>query len=214
MIAKITMGIASGLVWTVAITAASFAIGVALGLILCAMRLSKIRIIQWVALTYILIFRSVPPLLWVFLFYFGLGSGFISISAFEAATLGLGLITAANMAEIFRGSLSAIHDGQWEAANALGLPSFSIQRYIIAPQLLRIALPSAAGYAVALLKDSAIASTVGVTDISFNAAYLARSTYQGLEVFAIAGLFYIALSIPIAVFARLTDKGLRARVAQ
>ena len=135
------------------------------------------------------------------------------MTAFQGVVLGLGLITAANMSEIYRGALSAIHSGQWEASNALALPKYSIYIDIIAPQLLRVSLPSAAGYAVGLLKDSAIASTIGVTDITLNAGYIARMTYQGLPVFAIAGLFYIMISLPIAALARAADKKLKARVA-
>jgi len=170
-------------------------------------------LLRFVALCYVILFRSVPPLLLVFVFYFGLGSGYLPMSAFQGVVLGLGLITAANMSEIYRGSLSAIHAGQWEASTALALPIRSTYLDIIAPQLLRVSLPSTAGYAVGLLKESAIASTIGVTDITFNAGYIARMTYQGLPVFAIAALFYIMISLPIAALARVADKKLRARVA-
>jgi polar amino acid transport system permease protein len=170
-------------------------------------------LLRFVALGYVILFRSVPPLLLVFVFYFGLGSGYLPMSAFQGVVLGLGLITAANMSEIYRGSLSAIHAGQWEASTALALPIRSTYLDIIAPQLLRVSLPSTAGYAVGLLKESAIASTIGVTDITFNAGYIARMTYQGLPVFAIAALFYIMISLPIAALARVADKKLRARVA-
>ncbi|MGE0146692.1 MAG: amino acid ABC transporter permease [Parvibaculaceae bacterium] len=213
MTADMIMGVATGIPWTLAVTAAAFVLGAALGLPLCAMRVSKFAPLRFVALTYVILFRSIPPLLLVFFFFFGLGSGYLPISAFEGAILGLGLITAANMAEIYRGALSAIHMGQWEASEALALPSYSTYLDIIAPQLLRVSLPSSASYAVGLLKESAIASTIGVADISFNANYIAKSTYQGLAVFAIAALFYITISLPIATLARAADQQLRARVA-
>jgi polar amino acid transport system permease protein len=213
MSADMIVGVATGIPWTLAVTAVAFVLGAALGLVLCAMRLSKFALLRFVALGYIVLFRSVPPLLWVFVFFFGLATGYLPMSAFEGAVMGLGLITAANMAEIYRGALSAIHAGQWEASNALVLPRYSTYIDIIAPQLLRISLPSSAGYAVGLLKDSAIASTIGVTEISFNANYLAKATYQGLPVFAIAALFYIMISLPIATLARVADKWLLARVA-
>lgn len=213
MTADMFLGVATGIPWTLAVTAAAFVLGAALGLPLCAMRLSKFALLRVIALVYIILFRSVPPLLWVFVFFFGLGSGYLPMSAFEGVVLGLGLITAANMAEIYRGALSAIHAGQWEASEALALPSYSTYFDIIAPQLLRVSLPSSASYAVGLLKDSAIASTIGVTDISFNANYIAKSTYQGLPVFAVAALFYIMISLPVAALARAADQKLRARGA-
>jgi polar amino acid transport system permease protein len=207
------IGVAMGVRWTLAVTAAAFVVGAALGLVLCAMRVSKLAALRYAALAYIMLFRSIPPLLLVFFFFFGLGSGYLPISAFEGAVIGLGLITAANMAEIYRGALSAIHIGQWEASQALALPSYSTYIDVIGPQLVRVSLPSCASYAVGLLKESAIASTIGIADISFNANYLAKSTYQGLTVFSIAALFYIMISLPIAALARAADQKLRARVA-
>jgi len=214
MTSGMILGVATGIPWTLAVTAAAFVLGAVLGLPLCAMRQSKFMLLRAIVLVYIVVFRSVPPLLWVFVFFFGLGSGYLPISAFEGVVLGLGLITAANMAEIYRGALSAIRIGQWEASEALALPSYSTYIDIIAPQLLRVSLPSSASYAVGLLKDSAIASTIGVNDISFSANYIAKLTYQGLTVFAIAGLLYIMISLPIAALARAADQKLRARVAQ
>lgn len=213
MSTEIFLGVAKGIPLTLAVTVAAFVFGAALGLPLCMMRLSRFALLRFVALGYVILFRSVPPLLLVFVFYFGLGSGYLPMSAFQGVVLGLGLITAANMSEIYRGSLSAIDAGQWEASTALALPIRSTYLDIIAPQLLRVSLPSTAGYAVGLLKESAIASTIGVTDITFNAGYIARMTYQGLPVFAIAALFYIMISLPIAALARVADKKLRARVA-
>lgn len=213
MSTEIFLGVAKGIPLTLAVTVAAFVFGAALGLPLCMMRLSRFALLRFAALCYVILFRSVPPLLLVFVFYFGLGSGYLPMSAFQGVVLGLGLITAANMSEIYRGSLSAIHAGQWEASTALALPIRSTYLDIIAPQLLRVSLPSTAGYAVGLLKESAIASTIGVTDITFNAGYIARMTYQGLPVFAIAALFYIMISLPIAALARVADKKLRARVA-
>lgn len=213
MSSEILLGVAKGIPLTLAVTVAAFLFGAALGLPLCAMRVSKFASLRFVALCYVVLFRSIPPLLLVFVFYFGLGSGYIPMSAFQGVVLGLGLIAAANMSEIYRGALSAIHAGQWEAATALALPVRSTYLDVIAPQLLRVSLPSTAGYAVGLLKESAIASTIGVADITFNAGYIARMTYQGLPVFAIAALFYIMISLPIAALARATDKKLRARVA-
>jgi len=213
MSSEIFLGVARGIPLTLAVTVAAFVFGAVLGLPLCAMRVSKFASLRFVALGYVVLFRSIPPLLLVFVFYFGLGSGYIPMSAFQGVVLGLGLIAAANMSEIYRGALSAIHAGQWEAATALALPVRSAYLDVIAPQLLRVSLPSTAGYAVGLLKESAIASTIGIADITFNAGYIARMTYQGLPVFAIAAFFYIMISLPIAALARATDKKLRARLA-
>lgn len=213
MTTQIITSVLLGIPWTVLLTIASFVFGAALGVPICAMRLSKIGGLRLIAHLYGLIFRSIPPLLLVFIVYFGIGAGYLKIGPFQASVIGLGLVTAANMAEIYRGGFNAIHGGQWEAARALALPKYSKYIDVIYPQLLRVCLPPSAGYVIGLLKDSAIASTVGVADITFNANQMARSTYQGLEVFAIAGLAYMAVSIPIAVLARYADKKMKSRIA-
>ncbi|MCP8897466.1 amino acid ABC transporter permease [Shinella daejeonensis] len=206
--------ILSGLPWTIVVTIGAFAMGLILGAPLCAMHISRNPILHFLALAIIIFLRSIPPIVWVFLLFFGLGSGFISIGAIPATIIALGVVTAANMAEIYRGSLSSIHAGQWEAISALGLPPVSSFKDIILPQLFRVTLPSAASYLIGLFKDSAIASTVGVMDIAFLANFVARKSFDGLTPFAFAAVLYILISIPIALVARIADARLRQKVAQ
>ena len=206
--------IASGVLWTLLLTAGSLALGLLIGIPLCLMRLSANAFIRQIGATLILMMRSVPYILVLFLIYFGIGSDYANLSPFQAAVIGFGLITGANMAEIYRGALRAIHSGQWEAVKALNLPLYSGFADVIAPQLLRTCLPSIATYAIGLMKETALASTIGVHDIAFHAHQEAQRTFKGLEVYAIAGFLYIALSVPIAVLARYADEKLRGRVAR
>jgi polar amino acid transport system permease protein len=210
----ILQAIAAGIPWTLALTAVAFVIGAILGQPLCAMRFSQLTAVRLLATSLILTFRSIPPIVWLFLIFFGLGSGYLQISPFQAAAAGLGLITAANMAEIYRGALSAIHSGQWDAASALNLSTRHRFLDVIGPQLLRVALPSSASYAIGLLKDSAIASTIGVSEIAFQAYHTSQRTFHALDIYAIAGLLYILMSLPMAWLTRWADVKLRARVAR
>lgn len=214
MSTEILLNIAIGVPWTIALTAISLIVGMLLGIPLCAMRLSKLGLIRAIANTLILILRAIPPIVWLFVIFFGLDTGYVSLSPFQAAAIGLGLITAANMAEIYRGAMSAIHPGQWEATHALGMSTWHRFYDVIAPQLFRVALPSAASYAIGLLKDSAIASTIGVHEIAFQASHVSQRTFRGLDVYAVAGLLYILLSLPIAWASRWADLHLRSRVAR
>jgi polar amino acid transport system permease protein len=200
--------------YTLALTVVSLAIGLVLGAPICAARVSRIAVLRLAVGSLILLIRAVPPLVWLFLIFFGLGTGFIKLNAFWAASIGLGLLTAANMAEIYRGSLAAIHHGQWEASNALGLPRWNLMSEIIGPQLIRISLPAVATYAIALLKETAIASTIGVPELAYQAHHISQQTFRGLEVFGPAAVFYIALSLPIAWISRKVDAKIRARVAR
>ncbi len=206
--------ILGGIPWTLAITAGAFVMGAVLGIPLCAMRVSRSWLLRYTSSTIILFLRSIPPIVWLFFLYFGIGSGYIQVGPVEASIVALGLITGANMSEIYRGALKSIHIGQWEASHALNMPRWSIFIDIMVPQLIRVILPSATSYAIGLLKDSAIASTVGVTEIAFQANFVSRRLFQGLEVFAVAGLLYILISLPVAALARYSDSVMRAKVAR
>lgn len=206
--------IATGIPWTIVVTAGSFAVGALLAIPLCAMHVSTSRLLHWLAVGVILFCRSIPPIVWLFVLYFGLGSGYLPVGPIQASIIALGVITAANMAEIYRGALKSIHFGQWEACQALNLPRWSQFWDVLVPQLFRVTLPSAASYIIGLLKDSAIASMIGVTEIAYQAAYITRQSHQGIEVFSLAALIYILISLPIAGLARYTDGVMRAKVAQ
>jgi polar amino acid transport system permease protein len=206
--------IVAGLPLTVALTLAAFMFGAVLGLPLCWMRQSHIRVVAFLGTALILTFRSIPPIVWLFLIFFGIGTGYITLSPFTAAVSGLGLITAANMAEIYRGGLYAIHPGQWEASTVLNLSVRHKFVDVIGPQLFRVALPSAATYVIGLLKDTAVASAIGVHELAYQAYHLSQETFRGLSVYAAAGVIYILLSVPIAWLARWADVRLRAAVAR
>ena len=203
-----------GVPFTIALTLTSFIVGALLGLPLCAMRLSRNPVVVFIGTALILVFRAIPPIVWLFVIFFGVGMGYVRLDPFTSATVGLGLITAANMAEIYRGALSAIHPGQWEASSVLNLSARHKFVDVIGPQLMRIALPSATTYAIGLMKDTAVASAIGVHEIAYESYHLSQQTFRGLSVYAAAGLIYILISIPVATLARWTDLRLRAAVAR
>ncbi|MGF6174587.1 amino acid ABC transporter permease [Ensifer sp. 4252] len=203
-----------GLPWTVALTLGAFLAGAVLGVPLVAARQSRILPLRFVAMVFIQIVRGIPPILWLFIIFFGLGMSVFPISPFNAALAGLGLIAAANMAEIYRGALASIHFGQWEASSALNLGRWSTLTDVVAPQAFRVALPSAASYLIGLMKETAVASTIGVSELAFQGNQLSQLTFRGLEVFALVGMFYILLSLPVAWLSRVADSYLQAKVAR
>ncbi|MCW6511237.1 amino acid ABC transporter permease [Lichenifustis flavocetrariae] len=203
-----------GLPWTILITAVSLLIGCILGYPIMLGRNARSLPVRLVSIAFISLIRAVPPLVWLFIIFFGVGTGAFSMSPLTAALIGLGLIAATNMAEIYRGGLISIHHGQWEAAQALNLGGAHTFRDVIAPQMFRVALPSSATYAIGLMKDTAIASTIGVPELAYQGARLTQETFQGLKVFGMVGLIYILLSLPIAWLSRRADLYLRAKVAR
>jgi polar amino acid transport system permease protein len=124
------------------------------------------------------------------------------------------VIAGANMAEIYRGALASLHHGQWEATTALNFSRRHTLIDVVIPQAFRVALPSSASYLIGLMKETAVASTIGVTDLAFRGNQLSQLTFKGIEVFALVGLFYIFMSLPIAWLSRSADRYLRAKVAR
>ncbi|WIB34395.1 amino acid ABC transporter permease [Curtobacterium sp. MCSS17_005] len=204
--------ILSGIGMTLWVTALSLLIGSLIALPVVAARRSRIGWIRAVAGAYVNLVRAIPPITWLFLIYFGLPQFALRLDTFTAAVVGFSVISSAYMTEIYRSGLLSIPTGQWEAASALGMRFAPTTLTIITPQAFRVTLPAITTYAIALLKDSALASTIGVQDITFQANLAARSTHQGLLAFCIAGLLYIAISIPLAIATRRVDRRMRAKL--
>jgi polar amino acid transport system permease protein len=204
----------SGLPWTLAVTAGAFAMGALLGLPVMLAEESTCVPLRLIARTYVNLVRAVPPIVWLFIVYFGVGSELLRLTPFGAALIGLGLISSAHLAEIYRGGMISIGKGQREAAAALNLgPVYSFID-IMAPQAIRVALPPSAGYAIGLLKDSAISSAIGVPELTERANEAAQATLSGLPVYITLAVIYILMSLPIAWLARTIDTQLRAKVTR
>ena len=206
--------ILAGLPITIAVTGLALVFGAIIGFPLMLAAQSTFTPLRLLTIGIISFVRSVPPILWLFLIFFGLGSGLITLSAFSAAVAAFGLIAAVNMAEIYRGGMVAIHHGQYEAATALNFNKYRLYRDILIPQMVRVSIPSAATYAIGLLKDSAVASTIGVAELAFRGNQISLQTYRGLEVYAVVGFLYILLSLPVAALSREAENRLRAKVSR
>ena len=205
--------LAAGIAQTVEITVSAFVVGAILGLPLAVMRRSGIRAIQLPAVAIVEVLRAIPPIVWLFIVYYAIGSGSIKLSTYQAATIGLGLIAAAHLSEIYRAGLNSVPVGQWEAVRALCLPTRPAYGQVILPQALVVVIPPMATFAIALLKDSATASVIGATDIAFRAVQQTQQDLNGLGNFAVAGALYILLSVPVAVGSRRADRILSRRLA-
>jgi len=203
--------ILQGLVWTVIITVGSFAFGSVIGVLVAGARTAANRVLGIIGRVYVEIIRSVPPLVWLFLIFFGLAELGLRLSPFQAAILTFSIIASAYLGEIYRGGLATLGKGQIEASNSLGLSRFDLLVRIISPQVLRTVSPSMVTYGIGLMKDSALASTIGVVEMTFRANQVTQSTGQGLAAFAIVGGAYLLLSIPLGAWARRVDEKMRKK---
>ncbi len=144
---------------------------------------------------YIWFFRGMPLLVLLFLFYFGLFSWFnINLSAFTVAMIVLGLITSAYQSQIFRGSILSLPEGQLKAARAIGMSDTKAILFIVLPQALRLSIPGWTNEYSIVLKDSAVAYALGVTEVMARAHFVASRTYQHLPLYFTAGVIFLILT--------------------
>lgn len=193
-----------------ALTAAQVALGAgllaaSLGLLLAlAVVFVRQRLLQLTIAAYVEWMRNVPALAHLFVLYFGLASVGVRLSPLTAAVIGLGLVGAAVLCEVFAAGLRCLHAGQREAALAVGLTPAQALRSVLLPQMLRVTLPSLGNYASQLVKDTSIASAIAAPEVMFYARNLVTSTFETPLIYLTAMLLYAAMVLPISwAFARL-----------
>jgi len=189
-----------GLKYTVMVTALSFLIGSALGLLAAGLRLTHKPPFTQIAYIYVDFFRTTPALvqlIWVFYVLpvlFG-----VTFSPFMSGVVALSLNAGAFFAEVFRGGIETIPQGQWDAANVLGYTRRSTIVRIILPQGLRQALPATASIFIGLLKDSSLCSVIAVHELTYQTQTLAAQTFRPLELYTALAVAYFLLTYPLSL---------------
>ena len=187
-----------GAIITISLTLVSFVIGLALGLVVALMRVSRFRALRGFAWGYIWLFRALPTLIILFYIWYALpqlvpafkGQWFLP---FYAAALGLSVNEGAYAAEIIRGGLLSIDDGQRLAARALGMPPASVFRRIMAPQLVRVIIPPVANDFITLLKLTSLAYVVSLREILTQTQTQVASSFRYAEWYTAAAVYYLVL---------------------
>lgn len=200
-----------GLEHTALLTSISFAIGAVLGIPLSLAGRAAFAPLRGLVRAPVELIRSIPVLVWLFIVFFGLPQYGMSPSPLVAAIATLSVVSAVYLSEIYRGGIAAIDRGQWEASRALGLGRIDTGSRIVGPQVFRVVLPPVATYGIGLLKDSALASTIGVVELTYRANAETQVTGKGLTVYVITGVIYVLIGLPLAVVSRHVDSRLRAR---
>ncbi len=187
---------ASGL--TVAISAVSIAVGLAIGTVVSVAMLSRRRAVAVPARGFVSFFRGVPLLVQLLLIYNLLPVLGINVPGVLAAVVGLSLCTAAYQAENLRGGFAGVPRGLIEAADVVGLGPMRQFWRIRLPIAFKLTLPAIVSEAIMILKASSLVSVVGVVELTRMAQDLASSTYEPLPMFAMAGLLYLVIDGVIA----------------
>lgn len=198
-----------------------------LGVLLGIARRSKWAILRAPAIAYIQLIRNIPPLVFVFIFYFFISNQLIPLLGLEAllrehsghihpvqellfgkanlwenllsGVLCVGLLSAAYIAEVVRAGLESIEKGQWEAADALGLSTWSKYRYVISPQVISIITPPLAGQAISLVKDSSIVALISIQELTFVGTEMANSSGLIFEIWLLVGFSYLLLCFGLSL---------------
>ena len=219
--------IAFGFLVTASLAVATLPIGLVMGFFIALAKQSEERSLRLAANIYTTLFRGLPELLTLFIIYYGLQivvqnlmtaigyEGTVEINAFAAGMVALGVVFSAYCSEVLLSAFKAIPRGQYEAGAALGLRPGRTMRLIVLPQLVRIALPGLGNLWMALLKDTALVSVVGLPDILRQTSIAARVTKEAFEFYAIACLLFLVLAfLSSLVFSAIETRTRRSEAAR
>ena len=212
-----------------------------LGLVSGIAKTSDIRVLRWLATTYVETMRNLPPLVIIFIAYFFVGDQLLSplgiddwayahvspqgrevlafffakpgyLTAFLAALMTLAFFEGAYITEIVRAGIESIDKGQTEASHALGLTGYQKMRYVILPQAWhRIMLPMA-GQFISLIKDSSIVSVISIQELTFQGIELMTSTLHPIEIWLVVTALYLVLTLPCSVVVERLESRMRLEI--
>jgi len=193
--------IMKGVVVTVEVAAAVVVTGLALGLVLAIARAFRVLPVSALIVVFADVFRALPPLVLVLLVYFGLPNVGINLPSFAVLWLVLALVLAAFAEEIFWAGILSVPKGQWEAARSTGLSFLATLTSVVLPQALRLTVPPITNRTVAITKNTALGTVIGVGEI-LNQATTAQSFAGNATPLMMGAIAYVILFIPVVVLGR------------
>jgi polar amino acid transport system permease protein len=191
---------------TILVTVGSLALSTLLGLVWALMRVSRIKALAKFSAGLINVLRGIPIIVLLFYIYFVMPDAGLSLTAVQAAIIGLGIAYSAYQAENFRAGIEAIDRGQIEAAMAMGMSWSLTMRRVVLPQAVRIVLPPYGNIMIMMLKDSSQASTITVAELALQGKLIAVSTFKNATVFTLVALMYLVMCVPLILFVRHLEK--------
>lgn len=195
---------------TLIVVVGAMALGLVLGVPLAAAQVYGHPVLGRLIAVYVWFFRGIPLLVFLFLFYFGLCTALdINLTAFTVAIIVLGLISSAYQSQIFRGAILSLPEGQFKAAQALGMSDLKAICFVVLPQALRLSIPGWSNEYSIILKDSAVTYALGVAEIMARAHFVATRTYQQLPLYLAAGVIFLILTYAGTKGLRLLEERVR-----
>ena len=186
-----------GVKLTVLVTIGSLVLSTLLGLVWALMRVSGIKLLDVSARIIVNFIRGIPIIVQLFYIYFVMPDFGVTLSALQAAIIGLGIAYSAYQAENFRAGIEAIDHGQIEAAQSIGMGWWMVMRRVVLPQAFKIVLPPYGNVMIMMLKDSSQASTITVAELALQGKLIASSTFKNTSVFTLVAILYLCMSLPL-----------------
>jgi polar amino acid transport system permease protein len=198
-----------GLLNTLKVTVVSLLFGVPMGLAIAVLRLAETRVVSAIAGVFIEFFRSTPPLVQLFWFFFVLPILIdVEMDPYTASILTFSLQSSAFFAEVFRGGIVSVERGQWEAGYAIGMRRVELLRRVILPQAVKRMIPAFLERVIELMKTTTLVAAISYSDLLYQANSIAQSSYRPLEVFTIAAAMYFAVLFPTSLAVRRLERRL------
>jgi polar amino acid transport system permease protein len=208
-----------GALLTVVMTVISMIAGIAMGTVLAVMRISENPIVSRISRGFIWFFRGTPLLVQLIFWYniaalyptisigipfggpdFVIGSANTLITPLAAALLGLSLNEAAYMAEIIRGGIGSVDQGQYDAAHALGMNNIQLMQRVVLPQAMRVVLPPTGNEVISMLKATTLVSVLAISDLLYSAQIIYSLNYRTIPLLIVASLWYLLMTTILSYF--------------
>jgi polar amino acid transport system permease protein len=188
----------TGVRMTLTISFLALLVSIPIGAVAGLFRVSRLRLLRFVAGVYVEFFRGVPLLVLLIWIFFVLGR-FLRLGPYWSAVLGLGIFSGAFVAEIVRSGIQAVPRGQMEAARASGMTYLQAMRYVILPQAVRKVLPPMASQFIILVKDSSLVSVISIVELSMVAKNLVATTFRSVEIWTFVAILYFCITYGLSL---------------
>lgn len=203
-----------GAVMTVALALGALIGATAGGAVVAALTMSRVTLLRWCGTAFVEVMRNTPILVQIFVLYFGMPTLGLNLSGFASAVLAMSMQNSAYVGEIYRAGLESIHPRQREAALALGMMPGQALRTIILPQALRRVLPLLGNQFIIIIKDTSVASTIAVAELTQAGKLLLDRSAAPYETFTTVALMYLGMSAAVAGLLKLAELRFPVRVSQ
>ncbi|SET31579.1 polar amino acid transport system substrate-binding protein [Paenibacillus sp. NFR01] len=198
----------TGLQYTLLLAVLGVFFGFVLGIIVSLLRMSKWRVLRFIATAWVEFLRGTPMLVQLFLIHYGLPEFGLNFTPIQSGAITLTINSSAYLAEIFRAGIQNVDRGQVEAARSLGMRQGMTMRYIVLPQALKNVLPAIGNEFITIIKESSIVSMIGVADLLFQARSITTITYEGLSPLIVIAVMYFVMTFTLSKLLGLFERRL------